>query len=269
MDDGVRKCRLCGAPAVREWDLDDFAIQRCTECDLRFPVVGSDVMVQCDYDGDALPGPSGAVLCRSDYFGAESGSRGPISGAMLSVCSQIVPGFSTLLDVGSGAGDLVALARGAGVEAVGVDISRRAVDLARIQHGPWYRHSNNLLDFAVTQSGSFDAVTMVDSIEHMDDPASVLRALCGALSAEGRLIALFPNAGGWLSRSLGRDYRHYSADHPFLFSRKSFLECCRRADTHVYSLESFTSILGTLTEFPGLMHKYRFERDHLLAVLGR
>ncbi len=100
-------------------------------------------------------------------------------------------GPGTLLDVGAGTGVFMHLARERGWEPSGVDIcpltaekAAREFDL-RIAIGPFERH-----DF---ERRRFDAVTMLDVLEHVHDPLATLRRVHALLRPGGAVYIAVPN----------------------------------------------------------------------------
>jgi 2-polyprenyl-3-methyl-5-hydroxy-6-metoxy-1,4-benzoquinol methylase len=54
--------------------------------------------------------------------------------------------------------------------------------------------------------GSFDVVTMWQSIEHVHEPLDILREAFKLLTPGGKLIVACPNAASWPARAFGPDW---------------------------------------------------------------
>jgi 2-polyprenyl-3-methyl-5-hydroxy-6-metoxy-1,4-benzoquinol methylase len=118
--------------------------------------------------------------------------------------ARIAPG-SSVLDVGCGAGAFLAAAGRAGLEARGVDINPGAA-AAAAKAGLPPVFTGTLKDFAAAAPEKrFDAVTMFDYFEHLDDPVDSLGLAASLLKPEGLLFVSVPNA-----------------DRPLLFGRDDF-----------------------------------------------
>jgi SAM-dependent methyltransferase len=106
-----------------------------------------------------------------------------------------------LLDVGCGSGESLRRITSMGWEAEGVDVDPLAVENARAK-GVRVR----LGDLASQQypDDYFDAVYMSHVIEHVHDPAGLLRECRRVLKPGGRLVALTPNVDSWGHARFGR-----------------------------------------------------------------
>jgi SAM-dependent methyltransferase len=101
-----------------------------------------------------------------------------------------------LLDVGCGPGWALEVFSSAGYETIGVDVSEAAVEEAR-RRGLDAR----ALDFekagaellASSLGGPYDAVTLLEVLEHLLDPAEALEKAQGLLRPGGALVASLPN----------------------------------------------------------------------------
>lgn len=110
-----------------------------------------------------------------------------------------------LLDVGSGAGTVLELARERGWTVTGVEVAPEALAYSRAR-GLDVRTGPALPD------ESFDAVTLFHVLEHVPDPVATLATVRDRLAPGGLLISQVPNAGGLQAR-LFKD-RWYGWDAP-------------------------------------------------------
>ena len=65
---------------------------------------------------------------------------------------------------------------------------------------------------------AFDAVTLIDVLEHVPDPAALLATVHGRLAPGGVLAAVLPNAASLTRRLLGRRWPHYAPEHLFFWT---------------------------------------------------
>ena len=102
-----------------------------------------------------------------------------------------LPG-SSILDVGCGGGILSeSMARG-GAHVLGIDLSQACLDIAELHAlaagiGVQYRASS-AEDLALERPAAFDAVTCMELLEHVPDPAAMLQTLARLIKPDGNLI---------------------------------------------------------------------------------
>lgn len=94
-----------------------------------------------------------------------------------------------ILDVGCGGGILADAMARLGASVTGIDLSTKALRVAQLHaleaHTPNVQYREVSVEaLAAQQPGSFDAVTCMEMLEHVPDPASVVRA-CAALVKPG------------------------------------------------------------------------------------
>lgn len=98
-----------------------------------------------------------------------------------------------VLDVGCGAGLLTEAMAGEGARVTGIDLSPELIDVAQLHLLESGRQAEYRVvsaeDLATERAGTFEVVTCMEMLEHVPDPASVLRA-CFALLAPGGMLIL-------------------------------------------------------------------------------
>ena len=96
-----------------------------------------------------------------------------------------------VLDVGCGAGLLTEAMAGEGARVTGIDLSPELIDVAQLHMLESGRQAEYRVvsaeELAVERPGTYDVVTCMEMLDHVPDPASVLRA-CFALLAPGGIM---------------------------------------------------------------------------------
>lgn len=96
---------------------------------------------------------------------------------------------NTLLDIGSGMGVMLQTAIESGYEATGVELSK---DLAEESIKRGFKVINkNVSELSTAEK--FDTITMMDIIEHLEDPMEVMGLLKNLLNSNGEIIVYTPN----------------------------------------------------------------------------
>ena len=117
-----------------------------------------------------------------------------------------------VLDVGCGGGILAEAMAGAGAAVSGIDLSEKALKVARLHllesgRSVDYQHIS-AEDFAARHAGEFDVVTCMEMLEHVPDPASVVEA-CSRLVKPGGWVffsTLNRNPKSYLFAIIGAEY---------------------------------------------------------------
>jgi SAM-dependent methyltransferase len=95
-----------------------------------------------------------------------------------------------LLDIGAHVGRLIYLAREAGWQAEGVELnSRTSSYAARKTKLPVHRANAQSL---IAEGRRYDAITMIDVLEHIPDPVEMLAQVHGLLDAQGWIAVKVP-----------------------------------------------------------------------------
>jgi 2-polyprenyl-6-hydroxyphenyl methylase/3-demethylubiquinone-9 3-methyltransferase len=128
--------------------------------------------------------------------------------------AQFVPLSSAkVVDVGCGGGILAESMARRGAQVLGVDLSVKPLKVARLHAmesgviGLDYREVA-VEDLAAEQPGQFDAVTCMEMLEHVPDPASVVRACAKLARPGGRVFfsTLNRNAKAFLLAIVGAEH---------------------------------------------------------------
>lgn len=190
-------CALCGSRAVTlHCRLPRFSVYRCGECTLRFRHPLPDAMeLRAMYEDERYH--------ESVYFeNARAGydDRAPeiriYRRALADLGACVRPG--ALLDVGCATGVFLDLARAAGWQARGVELSSRHAAYARTAFGLDVWEGDFLeAPFALA---SFAAITMWDFLEHVLDPRAVLLHARRLLAPGGVLLVFTIDSASLFNR---------------------------------------------------------------------
>ncbi|MDG2051691.1 MAG: methyltransferase domain-containing protein [Myxococcota bacterium] len=103
-----------------------------------------------------------------------------------------------LLEIGCGRGEFLDLAREAGWDTTGVEISR--VSAAVVKQSGHHVSQSSALDFLPDSPGHFSAVVMWDLLEHLDSPRIALENCIRWLRPGGTLVLVTPFMGSFYDR---------------------------------------------------------------------
>jgi 2-polyprenyl-3-methyl-5-hydroxy-6-metoxy-1,4-benzoquinol methylase len=182
-------CRLCGSPRTKlRIQLDGYGVYRCQECDAVFSDLTAEQAAKL-YDAEYFTEEFGP------YFAALFGDADdtPIRKHFtryLDTLERAVPG-GRLLDVGCAAGLFLDVARARGWEVEGVEISDHAASVAREKRGLEVI-VGDVMDISLPEQ-HFDAVSMLDVLEHIIEPGTLLDRVRGLIKPGGALMLVLPN----------------------------------------------------------------------------
>jgi 2-polyprenyl-3-methyl-5-hydroxy-6-metoxy-1,4-benzoquinol methylase len=184
------------------------ALNRCARCGFLF--ASSDELDELTSLYERLEDPGYEETQRPRLLQMQS---------LLRWARAVVPHARTLLDVGAGAGILVAEARREGLEAVGVEPSLAlAANAARLNGAHVVQGT---LPHPVLHGRTFDLVTLVDVIEHVSDPVGLLRECARYMAPGGAILVVTPDVESVAARVLGRRWWHFRLAHVGYFSART------------------------------------------------
>lgn len=263
VEDGY-ECRACGQKAgftlirpasiTSELTSDDFAIT-----DLRYGVTSA--IYRCDACGllqcpdvnnvlafyERLEDPEYEEGREQRYLQAEQ-----IVKVAIKALGCTSGRGRTLLDVGAGSGILLQAAQRFEFSAVGIEPSSWLVTRAKaygldVHEGVL---PNPML------SGPFDVITLIDVIEHVSEPAKLLRAIGDLLKPGGIAIVVTPDVSSLVARILSFRWWHYRIAHISYFNKKTLVTMTKR-----------TGLTVRWFQRPGWYFSYAYLRERLLRYL--
>ncbi len=117
-----------------------------------------------------------------------------------------------VLDVGCGGGLLSEGMAARGAEVTGIDLGEKALSVAKLHlHESGLKVDYRLISaeaLALEMPGQFDAVTCLEMLEHVPDPASVIQACATLVKPGGHVFfsTLNRNAKAYLLSVIGAEY---------------------------------------------------------------
>jgi SAM-dependent methyltransferase len=206
-----------------------YRVVRCRSCGLvrSDPVLGADALAQ---------------LYRASTFdyGDQLDDLRVTYGRALASVAELVPERAGLLDIGTGSGFLLELARDSGWTGLrGVEPAQDAIAKARPDIRPLI--AQDLMRPGLFERGSFDAVTMFQVLDHMPDPLDLLAECRRVLTPGGVAMAFNHNVTAWSARLLGQRSPIVDVEHTYLYSPRTVRLLFERAGFDVVSVKPVTN----------------------------
>ena len=231
-------CLLCKRPLRRVGE--DFAgkqIYQCDQCDYVMTPVATNEYASALYDDPEYFDGWGCNM-EFEYDRFEPSVHRQVE-QYLDFIKMHTQGES-LLDVGTGSGLLPHLARQAGYEVEGTDLSKHVSETLPAKSG-FPVHYGPLEE--ITFRRKYDVITMLHVLEHTSNPLSTLMRAKEILNDEGYVMVVVPNYKSVDTRIKNllsklklksRPYKHLAlGHHNYVFSIKSLELLGRAADLQV------------------------------------
>jgi SAM-dependent methyltransferase len=247
------ECCLCGrriAPADRAFRCGDgLAFVECSECGVpsRTEPANAGALYDDDYSESITEG-----------FRSE-GSRAHARFTLRNL-GRFCPERGRVLDVGCAGGDFLCVARDDGWDVRGVELQAASAQLARSKGITVYSPSME----QIPPDERFDAVTLLDVLEHVREPRAFLEHLCSHLKPGGPLYVETPNYASMFRRLLGRKWMAFVPHHEVLYSPGALACLLSESGLHVGYQRTYAC---SLFSYDGLRRMRIHEPAYNLAVL--
>ncbi len=224
-------CPACGfGSALREaGSVRLYAIERCDVCGAHAVLPRPSPEAIKQVYGQAYFTGGGAF----GYANYEEDKRATLDGldAFLDILAKHEASSGRLLDIGAATGVFLERARLRGWDVVGQEISEEAAVLARAKSLPMV--VGDMTNASHTPA-SFQAITMLDVIEHVPEPHTFLKQAATFLAPNGLVLLHTPDAGSAYARFMGlRWHAFVPPEHLTLFTSQSLRLLCERAGLRV------------------------------------
>lgn len=265
----VERCQLCGS-AQRTVKFADgpFRVLTCSDCGLVYvtPRLQGQALVDV-YDEGYWRSTNPKQRGYADYA-RESRLYLKTFARRMRLVARHLPPRARILDVGCAAGYFLQVARSAGHDVHGVEMSRAIAGEAVTALGADRVHIGTLDDAIATKGhadGSFDLVTLWDVVEHVPEPQPLLRTIRRLLKPSGRLLLETQNVSSRWARLLGPRWHHYKHDeHLYHFDPRTIRRLLDECGFDVLALGSayagkyvsfgfLAERAGRLGRIPGLL----------------
>lgn len=156
-----------------------------------------------------------------------------------------------VVDIGCGGGILSESMANKGANVTGIDLSEKALkvaDLHSLESGAKVRYELiSAEDLAAREPGKYDVVTCMEMLEHVPDPASIVRACASLVKPGGRVFfsTLNRNLKSYLFAIIGAEYLlrllpKGTHDYAKFITPAELSQFIRNADMSVDALKGLT-----------------------------
>ncbi len=152
-----------------------------------------------------------------------------------------------LLDIGAGTGALVLEAERAGWQAQGLEPGVRAAARAR-SFGA--KVADGYFPAALAADAVFDAITLLDVLEHFERPQALLADVGARLAPQGRVFAQVPNWESLLVRLEGGASSTVCPGHWSYFTAETLVRLMAHSGFRPVLVETVVSEIDRIARFP-------------------
>ncbi len=240
----VNKCPLCGSSErkklydsnINDFDTKDFKITdsqygkhwtffKCKSCGFVYsnPTPTKELLEKI-YSSIEDP----------DYDSEEEGRSDNFKRILKRI--KKIKNSGTLLDVGAATGIFMKLAKERGFEVEGIEPSLWAAKKAEEKYG-FKIHNTTFENFETDKK--YDIITMLDLIEHVENPLEILKKANSLLNKNGLLVLVTPDIDSLLRKITGSRWWHFRPPHVNFFNIKSLKFALNKEGFEIISIKPY------------------------------
>lgn len=214
-------CNICNSDEARlQFSIQGFDIVRCSRCGLLYvnPRLTPKAIEEL-YSFAYYKSEDPVAYGYDDYLG-EHNTIIKTFERRWKVMNPFLPKTGLMLDIGAACGFLLEVAKANGWHARGLEISEDMANYGRAQFGHDIIIGNlSEVDF---KEGSFDLITIWDTIEHSRNPTEDIGVISRLLKPGGFLSLITPDSGSLHAQLAGGKWVEYlrPQEHIYFFSFK-------------------------------------------------
>lgn len=125
--------------------------------------------------------------------------------------NSLMPGKGRMIDVGSGLGYFLKIAKAHRWTVYGIEPQESAANFCKNEFG--IEVYKGFIETFDAESNSFDVVTIWDVLEHVHNPLNFLHNCIRLLKPGGLMVISIPNASGWPARIFKGNWRYVMFTH--------------------------------------------------------
>jgi len=272
-------CPICESRKSKQTiSLRKYSIYTCLNCDGKFlrpfPTTSE---LERFYQKEYFTGKHGGVSGYKDYKALEQMLVLEAKKRLQFI--KTITNKKKLLDLGSGTGDFLKVAKDMGYKASGNDISDHAVKQLKMNGIKTYP---GIISNKTLPKKSFEIITAWDVIEHLPNIQNAVKAISDALVPGGYFILTTPNTNSIDAKILGKNWYGYKKipEHLLYFNEKSIEYIFKRNNLDIVVIRNwgFIRTLGFVAEkltfissffkpLPPLIKKLGVEKKYLFFPL--
>lgn len=219
---------------------------RCIACNLEktYPQA-SDSELSSIYDNEYY-----------EAWGDEIGACEEVKKETFKIRLKLIPEDKNkkILDCGCAAGYLLEIAREQGFIPYGIDINPIGIEIARRKF-PSHQVYKGTLEDSPFPGGFFYAIFMNDFLEHVRNPAAILKLAYQLLEPEGFLVIATPDTNSFSHKITRQYWPHYKPEHLFYFNRDNIGVLLKNTQFRLLSAKKAWKCLA-LDYLRAYFHKY-------------
>ena len=257
-----RKCPLCGCGKEEAREIfikDGFPHLKCLSCGMIFvsPVLEVEKLQSLNMNEESwqkvLLTPNQIELDKRKFdYG-------------LDLIESYCPSRGSLLDIGCGPGVFLEQARNRGWKVAGLEFNKWCVKRLKeleIEVADCPIEESNLKD------ESFECITLWTILEHLADPAAVLKEINKKLAPGGLLVVYVPNADSLAVRMLQEKCSTFAGDsHLNFFNEKTLSRMLDETGYKMLEAETILTEIGTMRNYLSFENPYFGNGEEVLDIL--